>query len=462
MMDVVIGFIPWILFSSISTPEWGAPIALAATIAIERTSLRERSMLAWVGLIFFMSMFLLITILRVEWIRPYAFLLCNACLALVALGSVAFGRPFTVYYARKKTPPDHWDSPVFKGICRIIALIWGFAFFLMTVLSGLQLLDNSKDSNLILNWILPIGVLVIAVIASQKIPDFYKVKIMKKGGVTELLGISPLQTVGSGQQKAAYRTLGKGTAVLMLSGSHSTLHNWPPRLLEELAKHVQLYLVDYPGIGESACSSNQPDRSDIVQWLSQFITDLQIASCPVIGYSLGGYFAQSLAVAHPEQVSSLCLIATDCGEGRMMDQDVIDCFAEIPSLSVSEQGKRLASLLFSEKELPRLGPAMRPIFLSAALEPQVTGEVITYQGKIEEQWWQQGGTSAVLSDLNIPCRVIFGKEDRVVPAENSLLLAEKMQQSSTLVFDDAGHGVIFQYPKEIAENIVHFLPSTPT
>jgi len=249
MIDVVIGFIPWILFSSISTPEWGAPIALATTIIIERTSLRERSMLAWVGLLFFAAMFLLLTIFRIEWIRPYAFLLCNGCLAFVALGSVAVGRPFTVYYARKKTPPDHWDSPVFNGICRIIALIWGFAFLFMALLSALQLLYKGSESNMILNWILPIGALICAVIASQKIPDIYKVKVMKKGGVTELAGISALQEAGSGQQKVAYRTLGKGPAVLMLPGSHSTLHNWPPKLLDILAQHVQLYLVDYPGIG---------------------------------------------------------------------------------------------------------------------------------------------------------------------------------------------------------------------
>jgi len=53
--------------------------------------------------------------------------------------------------------------------------------------------------------------------------------------------------------------------------------------------------------------------------------------------------------------------------------------------------------------------------------------------------------------------VIFGKEDRVVPFENSVLLAEKFEKSSVLKFDDAGHGLIFQYPQKIAEDVLSFL-----
>ncbi len=49
----------------------------------------------------------------------------NATLAIFALVSPLTGRPHTTAYARDVTPPDHWDTPLFKRTNMVVTAVWG-------------------------------------------------------------------------------------------------------------------------------------------------------------------------------------------------------------------------------------------------------------------------------------------------------------------------------------------------
>ncbi len=44
---------------------------------------------------------------------------------------MAFGRPFTLQYAREQVPPEHWSEPAFIRINYVITAVWGAAFAAM-------------------------------------------------------------------------------------------------------------------------------------------------------------------------------------------------------------------------------------------------------------------------------------------------------------------------------------------
>ncbi|AFA71220.1 putative membrane protein [Gordonia polyisoprenivorans VH2] len=87
----------------------------------------------------------------------------------------AFTIPFTEQYARESVDPALWHSPIFREKNRRISLLWAGAVFLMGcshVVAGV-LADNAAPGtapgNVILNWVIPIVLIVLAVKQTQRI-----------------------------------------------------------------------------------------------------------------------------------------------------------------------------------------------------------------------------------------------------------------------------------------------------
>jgi pimeloyl-ACP methyl ester carboxylesterase len=100
-------------------------------------------------------------------------------------------------------------------------------------------------------------------------------------------------------------------AVLMLHGFGSSLHTWEP-WAKDLSKDMRVIRIDLPGSG---LSSPDPagDYSDThtIQLILALLDQLGIAKASVIGHSMGGRIAWTLAATHPEHVSKLVLISPD-------------------------------------------------------------------------------------------------------------------------------------------------------
>ena len=58
---------------------------------------------------------------------------------------------------------------------------------------------------------------------------------------------------------------------------------------------------------------------------------------------------------------------------------------------------------------------------------------------------------ADLSKITQPTLVVNGDEDRMVPTENSYDLVQRLPNSKLVIYEDAGHGSIFQYYEELAK-----------
>ena len=84
-------------------------------------------------------------------------------LALVAaLGSLAF-TPFTEVYAREATPESVWSSPRFKAVNRQLTTLWASVFAAMAALHLAAGTLDTRQTDLILNWAIPIAVVLYAV-----------------------------------------------------------------------------------------------------------------------------------------------------------------------------------------------------------------------------------------------------------------------------------------------------------
>jgi ABC-type multidrug transport system permease subunit len=176
MGKVVLGFLPWIVYSALAGSGengilQGAIIALAVALICGRKNLRKGFILDWCTVIFFVFVLVVGVYLRHSFVTQHPALFSNSALALIAIGSLLIGVPFTIQYAREQTPPEYWNSPIFKRINQVLTLTWGIAFALSALLSWL-LPDNTYT-------VINIVLLTIAILMTVKFPDWYRNRALR-------------------------------------------------------------------------------------------------------------------------------------------------------------------------------------------------------------------------------------------------------------------------------------------
>ncbi len=133
MLDILKGFLPWILFSAFygNTPEqfkialW---IALISTVILDRKNFKEGNILSWVSLGYFFLLLVSCYFFPSHWLQTNIWAMSNLVLSAMAFGSYLVKQPFTYQYAKKQVPKERWNSPLFIQINNILTNIWGLIF----------------------------------------------------------------------------------------------------------------------------------------------------------------------------------------------------------------------------------------------------------------------------------------------------------------------------------------------
>lgn len=68
-----------------------------------------------------------------EWSLLGVRLRVDAGLLIVVLATMAIGQPFTLQYAKERTPPEVWTQPGFRLVNHVITAVWALAFALMVL-----------------------------------------------------------------------------------------------------------------------------------------------------------------------------------------------------------------------------------------------------------------------------------------------------------------------------------------
>jgi hypothetical protein len=186
-----ISLVPWVLFTIIAGHAgadfvgWAAATAAVVSFVIAVRGLRDRTVdgrrsslkvIDVAGVVTFAVM----TVLAItgshglrQHIADYGRGACALVLAVIMLTSLLVV-PFTEQYAREQVPQAYWHSPVFRVLNRRISAAFGFAVLVMAAshfLSGW--LESRGDlttiRNLILNWAVPIAVILAAIRYSERL-----------------------------------------------------------------------------------------------------------------------------------------------------------------------------------------------------------------------------------------------------------------------------------------------------
>jgi pimeloyl-ACP methyl ester carboxylesterase len=130
---------------------------------------------------------------------------------------------------------------------------------------------------------------------------------------------APTQFVDAADVRFAYRRFGKSGGVPLVFNMHftGTMDHWDPLVTDGLAATREVILFNNAGI--SSTSGEVPASVDeMAANAAAFIKALGLAKVDVLGFSLGGFVAQALAVADPSLVRRLILVGTGPRGGEGM------------------------------------------------------------------------------------------------------------------------------------------------
>jgi hypothetical protein len=167
IIGLLVGFTPWIVYGILSgLPSAGSGVAiglaLVVTVLFGYRDLKNRFILSWGTLVFFVFALIAVVILQVPAIEENMNILINAALAGIVFLSVLLGRPFTLQYAKRITSHLLWDTPGFFRVNRFMTLVWGFLFLVNLAIALLHNLTGVPGGTIYI--LSTVGVIVIGII----------------------------------------------------------------------------------------------------------------------------------------------------------------------------------------------------------------------------------------------------------------------------------------------------------
>ena len=107
---------------------------------------------------------------------------------------------------------------------------------------------------------------------------------------------------------------GNGPPVVLLHGQGGWAGMWLPVAADLLRRH-RVVAPDLPGLGASTVADGPPDAARVLAWLAALVERTCPAPPAMVGASLGASIAARFAIAHPDRLSRLVLVAAG-GLGR--------------------------------------------------------------------------------------------------------------------------------------------------
>jgi pimeloyl-ACP methyl ester carboxylesterase len=271
-------------------------------------------------------------------------------------------------------------------------------------------------------------------------------------GATSDITAAPTQVAQTPLGAVGYREVGRGPALLMITGFSAGMDDWAPYLIDDLAEHFRVIVFDNAGIGETAPLPAPLSVPEMADQTSALIEALGLGRCDVLGWSMGGLIAQSLAVTHPNQVRRLVLAATQAGTGQA---------APVPPAAQAalDSGNAAAtlSLLFPADQAAASrryvsGILSYPDYYSAS------ATVRAAQQTAIDQWFAGDDASGRRpGDIRAPTLVADGTQDALNPLSNDHMLAKLIPGARLVVYAGAGHGFLMQDSRAFVAELEAFL-----
>ena len=257
----------------------------------------------------------------------------------------------------------------------------------------------------------------------------------------------------------AYRdTGGSGLPLVLLQHFRGNLDNWDPALIDALASVRRVVTFDNAGVGGS--TGITPDTIEqMARDALAFMTAMQFRQADLLGFSIGSFVAQQIALKRPAIVRRLVLASSAPQGAAGMHGWAPEVIGAIGTPQTSPEA--YLDVFFTKSASSRQAGQQALQRMYARTEDRDTA---TTWATREAQYdavcaWGIPDHALLqrLSALGMPVFVANGDSDPMILPHYSYLLAGLIPHAKVKIYPDAAHGFLFQHHTEFAADLNAFL-----
>jgi len=309
-----------------------------------------------------------------------------------------------------------------------------------------------------------VGIILIVLILVLAIgPFLVPVPALENTKTIEQLADADSQFIELNGINVHYKKWGEGKPTfILLHGFGASLFSWR-EVVEPLSKFGTVIAYDRPAFGlterplewEGESPYSPQAQTDLVIAL---MDELDIEKAILVGNSAGGTISMQAALQHPERVQALILVdaAVYAGGGApswvrpILKTPQMNHLGPLIARQIQARGKEFIKLAFHDPS-------------------KITPDIFEgYQKPLQAENWdtalwqftltsQESGLVKRLTELTVPALVITGDDDRIVPTEQSLRLADELPNATLSVIAQSGHLPHEESPVEFMQAVTDFL-----
>src|SRR6201993_1661911 len=273
-------------------------------------------------------------------------------------------------------------------------------------------------------------------------------------------GTAPNQVIHAGNGiEYAYREIGTGTVPLvLLQHFRGNLENWDPQLVDALAAQRRVVAFDNAGVG--ATTGTTPDTIEqMARDAIAFIAALNAPHVDILGFSIGSFVAQEIALIRPDLVRRLVLASAAPRGGAGMHGWAPEVISAVGQPQPDPNG--YLDVFFTSSAASRQAgqETLGRIYGRTSDVDEPTTRA-TRQGQYDAvcDWGIPNHTALQrVSAIGHPVFIANGDSDPMILPHFSYLLAGLIPQASVKTYADAAHGFLFQHASEFAADVAEFL-----
>jgi pimeloyl-ACP methyl ester carboxylesterase len=257
----------------------------------------------------------------------------------------------------------------------------------------------------------------------------------------------------------AYRDAGEGTVPLvLLQHFRGNLDNWDPALIDALASARRVVAFDNAGVGGSTGTTPH-----VIEQMAHdaiaFLTALEFGQADILGFSIGSFVAQEMALIRPDLVRRLILASSAPRGAAGMHGWAPDVIGAIGRPESNPQGYLQVFFARSSSSRQAGDHVLRRIYNRTEDRDKPTTwatreaqyDAVCAWGIPDHSLLQR------LSGIDQPVFVANGDSDPMILPHYSYLIAGLIPQATVKTYPDSAHGFLFQHHAEFAADVEAFL-----
>ncbi len=256
----------------------------------------------------------------------------------------------------------------------------------------------------------------------------------------------------------AYREVGEGPPLVLLQHFRGNLDNWDPALIDALASDRRVVTFDNAGAGGSTGATPSTMTQMAVDAIA-FLDAIELVNVDILGFSIGSFVAQELALIRPALVRRLVLASSAPQGAAGMHGWAPEVIGAVGAPAPNPDG--YLSVFFTRSTESRQSGMQTLGRLNARSDDR--DEPTSWQTRQAQYdavcaWGiPDHGLLQRVSAIDAPVFVANGDSDPMILPHYSYLLGGLIPQAQVKIYPDSAHGFLFQHHAAFAEDVETFL-----